>query len=287
MKTLRNITLLLAMVLLTNCKAPVKTGQKDLLGKENLVAWCIVPFDASERTPLERARMLNDLGIGQFAYDYRDKHIPTFKEEIKVLKKNKIDLSAVWLWVDPADPWNEANRSILKIIEETGTRTELWLGMPDGAFDELSDTESLKLAVETVEIILDRAKEAGCTLALYNHGGWYGEPDNQLKIIEALGSEKVKIVYNFHHGHHQVEGFQELLHQMLPYLSTININGMKIEGPKIITLGEGDRELEMLRTIKSSGYTGPIGILGHTEGEDIQMVLERNLNGLEILRASL
>ncbi len=83
METLRNITLLLAMVLLTNCKAPVKTGQKDLLGKENLVAWCIVPFDANERTPLERARMLNGLGIGQFAYDYRDKHIPTFEEELK------------------------------------------------------------------------------------------------------------------------------------------------------------------------------------------------------------
>jgi sugar phosphate isomerase/epimerase len=287
MKTLRNITLLLAMVLLTNCKAPVKTGQKDLLGKENLVAWCIVPFDANERTPLERARMLNDLGIGQFAYDYRDKHIPSFKEEIKVLKKNQIDLSAVWLWVDPADPWNEANRSILNILKETGTKTELWLGMPDGAFDELSDTESLKLAVETVRVILDRAQEAGCTLALYNHGGWYGEPENQLKIIEALGSEKVKIVYNFHHGHHQVDGFQELLHQMLPYLSTININGMKIEGPKIITLGEGDRELEMLRTVKSSGYTGPIGILGHTEGEDIQVVLERNLIGLEGLKESL
>jgi hypothetical protein len=84
-----------------------------------------------------------------------------------------------------------------------------------------------------------------------------------------------------------VEGFQELLDQMLPYLSTININGMKIEGPKIITLGEGDRELEMLRTIKSSDYTGPIGILGHTEGEDIQVVLERNLKGLESLKESL
>ncbi len=275
------------MVLLTDCKAPVKTGQKDLLGKENLVAWCIVPFDANERTPLERALMLNSLGIGQFAYDYRDKHIPTFKEEIKVLKEHQIDLSAVWLWVDPADPWNEANRSILKILEETGTRTELWLGMPDGAFDELSDTESLKVAVETVRVILDRAQEAGCTLALYNHGGWYGEPENQMRIIEAVGSDQVKIVYNFHHGHHQVEGFKALLDQMLPYLSTININGMKIEGPKIITLGEGDRELEMLRAVKSSGYTGPIGILGHTEGEDIQVVLERNLMGLEGLKESL
>jgi sugar phosphate isomerase/epimerase len=287
MKTLRNITLLLAMALLTNCKAPVKSGQEDLLGKENLVAWCIVPFDANERTPLERARMLNELGIGQFAYDYRDKHIPTFEEEIKVLKEHQIHLSAVWLWVDPADPWNEANRSILKILKETGTSTELWLGMPDGAFEGLTDPESLKVAVETVKFILDRAQEAGCTLALYNHGGWYGEPGNQMRIIETVASDQVKIVYNFHHGHHQVEGFYALLDQILPYLSTININGMKIQGPKIITLGEGDKELEMLRAIQNSGYNGPIGILGHTEGEDIQVVLERNLKGLESLKESL
>jgi len=74
---------------------------------------------------------------------------------------------------------------------------------------------------------------------------------------------------------------------MLPYLSTVNINGMKVKGPKIITLGQGDRELEMLRIIKSSGYAGPIGILGHTEGEDIRMVLDRNLIGLEKLKQAL
>ena len=71
---------------------------------------------------------------------------------------------------------------------------------------------------------------------------------------------------------------------MLPFLSTININGMRQEGPKIITLGEGDRELDMLRIIKESGYRGSIGILGHTEGEDIRIVLERNLEGLADLK---
>ena len=74
---------------------------------------------------------------------------------------------------------------------------------------------------------------------------------------------------------------------MLPYLSAVNINGMRAEGPKIITLGEGDRELEMLRIIRDSGYQGPIGILGHTEGEDIRVVLERNLAGLEKLKSQL
>ena len=59
------------------------------------------------------------------------------------------------------------------------------------------------------------------------------------------------------------------------------------EHRKIITLGEGDRELEMLRIIQASGYLGPIGIIGHTEGKDIRAVLEGNLEGLEVLKGQL
>jgi len=132
--------------------------------------------------------------------------------------------------------------------------------------------------------ILGEAEGIGCTVALYNHGGWFGEPENQIRIIQAIGSENIRMVYNFHHGHHQLDRFEELFDMMLPYLSAVNINGMKAEGPKIITLGEGDREPDMLRYIKASGYSGPVGILGHTEGEDIRTVLERNLAGLEKLR---
>ena len=43
----------------------------------------------------------------------------------------------------------------------------------------------------------------------------------------------------------------------------------------------------MMRMIAASGYEGPIGILGHTEGEDIRVVLERNLEGLEALKKEL
>ena len=135
--------------------------------------------------------------------------------------------------------------------------------------------------------ILSWSEKHGCTIALYNHGDWFGEPENQVKVIETIGSEKIRIVYNFHHGHHQVENFEKLFDLMLPYLSAVNINGMIVEGPKIITLGKGDRELEMLRIIKASGYAGPIGILGHTEGEDIRIVLDRNLKGLEKLKQAL
>jgi len=261
----------------------------ELFEKENLVAWCIVPFDAESRSPQERAAMMDDLGLKQFAYDYRDEHIPTFKEEILTLGDHHIKLSAVWLWVDPRweEPLNSAGREIFDILRETGSRTEIWLGLPDNAFDDLPDEECISIAVKVVREILLEAEEIGCSIALYNHGGWFGEPDNLVRIIETIGSDRVRIVYNFHHGHQQVDFFGTYLEKMLPYLSTININGMRIEGPKIITLGEGDRELEMLKIIRASGYSGPIGILGHTEGEDIRVVLERNLRGLEKLRSQL
>jgi len=135
--------------------------------------------------------------------------------------------------------------------------------------------------------ILREAEQIGCTIALYNHGDWFGEPENQIKIIQAIGSDKIRLVYNFHHGHHQVDRFEGLFEKMLPYLSAVNLNGMSADGPKIITIGEGDKELEMLRVIKASGYSGSVGILGHTEGEDIRPVLERNLKGLEKLSAAL
>ena len=257
----------------------------DLFAKENLVAWCIVPFDAEGRSPEERADMLDELGISQLAYDYRDEHLPFFEEEIGVLEAHGIELSSVWFWVQGGSDGllNNANEFILESLKKTGTQTELWVSFPENYFEGNSDSESLQKAVSAIREVLHRAEEIGCTLALYNHGGWFGEPENLIRIIDAIGSDKIKIVYNFHHGHHRIDHFEKDFTRMMPYLSTININGMRKEGPKIITLGEGDQELDMLKVIKESGYKGPIGILGHTEGEDIQIVLKRNLEGLEQL----
>jgi hypothetical protein len=70
---------------------------------------------------------------------------------------------------------------------------------------------------------------------------------------------------------------------MLPYLKTVNINGMKAEGPQILPLGQGDQELVMLKILKESGYNGTIGILGHVENADVKVILEGNLKGLQSL----
>ena len=56
-----------------------------------------------------------------------------------------------------------------------------------------------------------------------------------------------------------------------------------MEGPKIITIGEGNEELEMLKTLRSSGYNGALGIICHIETEHAKVVLDRNLRGLRSL----
>jgi hypothetical protein len=134
-----------------------------------------------------------------------------------------------------------------------------------------------------VRRIKERADPLGLNVALYNHGDWFGEPENQIKILQASGFTDVGLVYNFHHAHHQLDDFPRLLEVMMPYLWTINLNGMRQEGPKILDIGLGNREADMMRMVAESGFKGTIGILGHVENEDVNETLTRNLNGLRNL----
>ncbi len=260
-----------------------KNRQPTLFERRNLVAWCIVPFDKMKRSPEQRAAILKELGITQLAYDWRDEHLPTMEEEIRTLKKNNIKLKSVWFWVNGGtqrtlDPSNDF---ILKTLKSNDVKTELWLSFNNNFFANLSDDEKLRKAVAAIREINNKAKAIGCSLHLYNHGSWFGEPENQVKIIESLGTKDIGIVYNFHHARHQTNAFPRLLDVMKPYLTTVNINGMKEGGPMIMTVGEGDRELQMLKQLKASGYTGSIGILSHVDDEDAKVVLKRNLEGFK------
>src|SRR5262249_49143496 len=67
-----------------------------LFAQDNLVAWCIVPFDGKKRSPEDRAAMLKGLSFTKFAYDYRAEHVPSFDAEMEALKKQGITLTAWW-----------------------------------------------------------------------------------------------------------------------------------------------------------------------------------------------
>lgn len=256
-------------------------SEQKLWTKSNLVAWCIVPFDSQKRTPEQRAEMLERIGITKLAYDYRAEHIPTFDAEMAALKRHGIELTAWWF---PGDLNDEA-KLILDVLKRHQIKAQLWV---TGGGDPTTSTAEQRNRVEAEAARIGRiakaADEIGCSVGLYNHGGWFGEPENQIEIIKHLKLPNVGIVYNQHHGHHQVDRFAKILDDIKPYLLTLNLNGMTADGDrkgqKILPIGAGELDVRLMRVIEESGYEGPIGILNHTD-EDAELRLRDNLDGLE------
>jgi len=250
----------------------------ELFARKNLVAWCIVPFDAKKRGPKERAEMLRRLGLSKLAYDWRGQHVPTFEEEILQTKKHGIEFMAFW----------ELHGDFVKLVRKYGIRPQFWViaGSPQGA----NNDERVAKAAHDLLPVVNQTRELGCKLALYNHGGWGGEPDNLVAVVKRLRENKnadhVGIVYNLHHGHGHLTDFPEALAEMKPFLLCLNLNGMvkdgESRGKMILPLGQGDLDLQLLKTICASGYRGPIGILNHTD-EDAEARLQDNLDGLDWL----
>lgn len=267
---------------------------RDIYRMNNLVAWCVVPFDAKQRGPAERVAMLKNLGIKRYAYDWRDKHLPTFETEVKLLIKEGIQLQAVWF----PTTLNKDAEKILDILKRNKIRTELWVSLddPKGA----DDTDKIRKAVEILMPLISAADNAGCTLCLYNHGGWIGDPNILIQLlhrIDATPNNNTKItpspglVFNLHHGHAYLESFPDVLKKLKPHLKCVTLNGMvpkgDQQGKKILPIGAGTEDLKLLKIIQESGYTGPIAILGHVHEVDVEDRLKDNLDGLNWLKAQL
>jgi sugar phosphate isomerase/epimerase len=250
---------------------------------DDLVAWCIVPFDSRKRTPEERIAMLERLGFTRYAYDWRAEHLPDTVRELRLARDRGIRVEAVWMWIDAASDrpgkLSADNERLLAAVKEAGLSTQIWLGFAPSYFDGRSDGEKVARAVEMVRYVTDRAAETKSRVALYNHGDWFGEPENEVRIVQALPGKDVGIVYNFHHGHEHIARFDAVLKQVRPYLWCVNLNGMRPEGPKILPFGMGSDERKMLQTVLDSGFTGPFGVLGHVDA-DVEEILRGNLRGL-------
>lgn len=255
--------------------------EPSLFVKDNLVAWCIVPFDAAGRGPEQRAAMLEALGLKKFAYDWREPHVPTFEDEIVALRRHGIELTAYWC----SGGLSETNRRMFALFEKYGLRPQIWVTAPNAAGK--TQEERVEAAGRALLPLAEEARRLGSKLALYNHGGWQGEPETLVAITQWLrretGQDHLGIVYNFHHGHEHLDRFPGAFHAMVPYLFCVNLNGMAAGGAKILPLGSGADDLKILKMIRDSGYRGPIGILGHRPELDAKKSLEENLDGLKKL----
>jgi sugar phosphate isomerase/epimerase len=244
------------------------------LKDDRLIAWCIVPFDAKNRGPAERAEMVKRLGLKRVAYDWRQQHVPTFEDEILQYRKHGIEFFAFWGVHDEA----------FKLFKRYDLHPQIWQTLTEGA--GTTEAEKVESAAKAIEPLAKRTAALGCKLGLYNHGGWGGEPQNLVavcKLLRERGHEHVGIVYNLHHGHGHLDDFAEVLKRMQPYLLCLNLNGMNRggdeRGEKILPLGAGEFDVKLLKIVADSGYEGPVGVIGHTQ-DDVELRLQDNLDGL-------
>ncbi len=98
--------------------------KNSIYARDNLIAWCIVPFDSKKRGPEERAAMLEKLGFKHFAYDWRAEHIPSFDAEVEALKRHGVKLDA--FWVAPGE-LNRESRIILDTLKRHDLHAQLWV----------------------------------------------------------------------------------------------------------------------------------------------------------------
>jgi len=279
------VPLLFSLFVIYALRSSAAEPEQSVFRKENLAAWCIVPFDSEKRGPAARAEMLARLGITKVAYDWREKDVASFEEEILQYKKHDLEYFAFWSWRPSMEP----------LIRKHGIHPQIWMIAHNS--DAETQAAKVKSAAEALLTMVEKTRELDLKLGLYNHGGWSGEPANMVAICEYLRqhhqADHVGIVYNFHHGHGHIDDFSEVLALMQPYLLCLNINGMAdpavVAGGtnKILPVGSGSHEIAMIRAVQKSGYNGPIGILDHRATVDAEQSLRENLAGLQKIVANL
>lgn len=257
--------------------------------KTNLHAWAYEEYDAVKRTPEERAQVLKDLGITRAGFIARNPtRVSEFESYALAYKQHGIELVAAWTPIHTDAALEEPHiRTFLDVIDRHKMKIQWWLTLED--LDKVPEAERMGKATTQLRPLVAAASQRGCPLVLYGHGRdhWFTQIENQITIIERLSREipltRLGIVYNFHQSHSQMDRLKDVFPKMKPYLAALNLDGMRAEGPQIITLGQGNREKGMIQIIRESGWHGPVGIIGHQRTEDVKVTLQKNLVGLRAI----
>lgn len=189
-----------------------------------------------------------------------------------------------------AEEWNKLSAQdqaqIQKVQEEAFNRVN--------ALTKTPQEQRLRIDQETDRIysLAKLAAPYGCKLELYNHNGWFGLMDNEVAIIKRLkerGVSDVGIVYNFNHArdqrHDDTADFPVIWQRIQPYVVAVNITGIGPKGEDVFP-SQGERDLDMMRTIEQSGWHGPIGLIAE-KGGDAEVTLRNYMTGFDWLATEL
>lgn len=238
--------------------------------------------DDKHQTAKEQVEMIKELGYDGIG--------PTgdagLAEMVQELDKNNLRCFAVYMGVN-IDPNQQKYDPKLKEAMEIlkGRNTILWLFVLSQKHKP-SSPEGDARAVEIIREIADMAAQYKLRVALYPHYGfWVERVEDALRVVKKVDRKNVGVTFNLCHWLRvdDEKNMQPLIKAAIPYLFVVTINGAD-GGEKdwkqlIQTLDRGSFDMHrFLKTLKDSGYTGPIGLQGYGIGGDANDNLKRSMS---------
>jgi sugar phosphate isomerase/epimerase len=229
-------------------------------------AFCIDTHDAQKRSLPEQAQLLKELGYDGVGHLWLD-NVP---ERLKTLDTVGLKLFQIYIRVDLApqasQPYDGRLKEVLPLLK--GRETMLAALVGGG---KPSDQALDPRAVEVLRQLADLAQEHGVKVALYPHAGdWLERVEDALRVTQKVNRPNVGVMFNLCHWLKVDEerNLATLLRAAKPHLLAVSINGSDRgadiragKGRWIVPLDTGEFDLlDLLKTLRQSGYAGPIGL---------------------------
>lgn len=262
-----------------------------LLGTDSIAGenWPPNPFfamntgtkDTTHQTPQSQVEMLKELGYDGIGYEITD-DIP---QMLSALDAAGLKLFTLYLGVniDPDRP--KYDPRLPRTIESLhGRDTIVWLQVQSERYKP-SSPEADPEAIALIRGIADMAQRSGLRVALYPHAGALVERiEDAVRVARQVDRENVGVTFNLCHWLKVKDkvSAEVRLRESLPYLAAVTINGADTDGDwnrLIQNLDSGSFDLYgFLETLKSIGYTGPVGLQGYGIGGSSHENLRRSMN---------
>jgi len=244
--------------------------------------------------PEEQAAMLKELGYDGIGYTGAQQ-IPAM---LKALDARGLKMFSIYVDVclTPEKGKPMYDPGLKAAIEQLkGRDTQIWLPISGG---KPSSTDLDERAVTLVREIADVAEKSGLRVALYPHLGMYVERvEDAMRLAKKVDRKNVGVTFNLCHylKLDDEKNLEQRLKEAMPYLFAVSINGAdggetnRMDWDRLIqTLDRGAFDVgRVLKTLKRSGYTGPIGLQCYAIPGDNRENLKRSMKAWRNLRARL
>ena len=200
-------------------------------------------------------------------------------EMLKALESRGLKMFSIYVAVRVDGEKPSYDAALPEAIRQLkGHGTVIWLTVQGTSPD---DDER---AVRMVREVADMAAESGLRVVLYPHMGFYvGRIEDALRIRSLADRRNVGVTFNLAHflAVKDEPNLDQRLHEAVPYLEMVSINGAEHEGGwdrLIQPLDRGAFDVfGLLKKLAAAGYKGPIGLQCYQVPGDIEANLNRSM----------